>query len=112
MKKNSKVIVLERKQFAMLIKTHRKSLLIINVLTHICQTKKIRLTMTIEEACQVLKLDATFIEKQKEKGDLRFSEESGICFFEINDLVRLKNATEMVTIYRQINAASVLPTIK
>ena len=53
MKKNSKVIVLERKQFAMLIKTHRKSLLIINVLTYICQTKKIRLTMTIEEACQV-----------------------------------------------------------
>ena len=50
MKKNSKVIVLERNQFAMLVKTHRKSLLIINVLTYICQAKKVRLIMTLEEA--------------------------------------------------------------
>ena len=83
MKKNSKVIVLERKQFAMLIKTHRKSLLIINVLTYICQTKKIRLTMTIEEACQVLKLDATFIEKQKECNGNGYhlpTNQCGFCF--------------------------------
>ena len=112
MKKNSKVIVLERNQFAMLVKTHRKSLLIINVLTYICQAKKVRLIMTLEAACQVLKMDASFIEKQKEKGALRYSEESGVCFFEINDLVRLKNAAEMISVYRQINEASVSPTIK
>lgn len=37
MKKNSKVIVLERNRFAMLVKVHRKSLLMLEVLTYIVE---------------------------------------------------------------------------
>lgn len=107
MKKNSKVIILERNRFAMLVKMHRKSLLIIDVLTYICRVRNVNLVMTIEEACQVLRLDPELVKKQRSDGMLRYIDEEGIHLYEIADLVRLKNAQEMIAIYRRINAASV-----
>ncbi len=109
MKKNSKVIVLERNSFALLVKTHRKSLLMLNVLTYICRVRKVRLVMTLEEVCQVMKLNAAEVERQRQKGLLRYSEDEGICLYEISDLIRLKNAIDMIGVYRLINDASVSP---
>lgn len=110
MKKNSKVIVLERNRFAMLVKMHRKSLLMIKVLTYICHVRDVSLVMTLEEVCQVLDLDAALVERQRTKGLLRCIEENGMRLYEVSDLVRLKAALDMVDVYRRINEAAVSPS--
>lgn len=68
MKKNSKVIVLERNRFAMLVKVHRKSLLMLEVLTYICRIRNIDLVMTLEEVCHVLRMDAAVVEQHQPQG--------------------------------------------
>jgi len=110
MRKNSKVIVLERNRFAMLVKIHRKSLLMLEVLTYICRIRNIDLVMTLEEVCQVLNLDAALVEQYRQKGLLRSYEENGLRLYEAADLVRLKAALEMIDIYRRINKAAIIPS--
>lgn len=110
MRKNSKVIVLERNRFAMLVKIHRKSLLMLEVLTYICRIRNIDLVMTLEEVCQVLSLDAALVEQYRQKGLLRSYEENGLRLYEAADLVRLKAALEMIDIYRRINKAAIIPS--
>ena len=110
MKKNSKVIVLERNRFAMLVKMHRKSLLMLEVLTYICRIRNIDLVMTLDEVCQVLNLDAALVEQYRQKGLLRSYEENGLRLYEAADLVRLKAALEMIDIYRRINTAAISPS--
>ena len=110
MKKNSKVIVIERNRFAMLVKMHRKSLLIVDVLTYICRVRDVSLVMTLEEVCQVLRLDAETIEQHRRKGLLRSYEEEGLRLYEVSDLVRLKAALDMVDVYRRINKAAISPS--
>ena len=102
MKKNSKVIVLERNRFAMLVKVHRKSLLMLEVLTYICRIRNIDLVMTLEEVCHVLRMDAAVVEQYRHKGLLRS--------YEAADLVRLKAALDMIDIYRRINKAAIIPS--
>ena len=89
MKKNSKVIVLERNRFAMLVKVHRKSLLMLEVLTYICRIRNIDLVMTLEEVCHVLRMDAVVVEQYRHKGLLRSYEENGLRLYEAADPVRL-----------------------
>ena len=110
MKKNSKVIVLERNRFAMLVKVHRKSLLMLEVLTYICRIRNIDLVMTLEEVCHVLRMDAAVVEQHRHKGLLRSYEENGLRLYEAADLVRLKAALDMIDIYRRINKAAIIPT--
>ena len=110
MRKNSKVIVLERNRFAMLVKIHRKSLLMLEVLTYICRIRNLDLVMTLEEVCQVLNLDAALVEQYRQKGLLRSYEENGLRLYEAADLVRLKAALEMIDIYRRINKAAIIPS--
>ena len=110
MRKNSKVIVLERNRFAMLVKIHRKSLLMLEVLTYICRIRNIDLVMTLEEVCQVLNLDAARVEQYRQKGLLRSYEGNGLRLYEAADLVRLKAALEMIDIYRSINKAAIIPS--
>ena len=94
MKKNSKVIVLERNRFAMLVKVHRKSLLMLEVLTYICR----------------IRMDAAVVEQHRHKGLLRIYEENGLRLYEAADLVRLKAALDMIDIYRRINKAAIIPS--
>lgn len=110
MRKNSKVIVLERNRFAMLVKIHRKSLLMLEVLTYICRIRNIDLVMTLEEVCQVLNLDAALVEQYRQKGLLRSYEENGLRLYEAADLVRLKAALDMIDIYRRINKVAIIPS--
>ena len=110
MKKNSKVIVLERNRFAMLVKVHRKSLLMLEVLTYICRIRNIDLVMTLEEVCHVLRMDAAVVEQYRHKGLLRSYEENGLRLYEAADLVRLKAALDMIDIYRRINKAAIIPS--
>lgn len=110
MKKNSKVIVLERNRFAMLVKMHRKSLLMVKMLTYICRVRDVSLVMTLEEVCQVLNLDVGLLEEYRQKGILRCIDEDDLRLYEVSDLVRLKAALDMVDIYRRINEASVFPS--
>ena len=99
MKKNSKVIVLERNRFAML-----------EVLTYICRIRNIDLVMTLEEVCHVLRMDAAVVEQHRHKGLLRSYEENGLRLYEAADLVRLKAALDMIDIYRRINKAAIIPS--
>jgi len=109
MKKNSRLIVLERNKFALMVKSYRKSLHIINILTHICRTQNIDITIKLEEICHLLEMDTNYLAKQRDKGNLRFTADQNLCLFEITDIIRLKVATEMTEIYKTINDVSVIP---
>lgn len=109
MKKNSRLIILERNRFALLVKSYRKSLYVIHLLTHICRVQNVDITMPIEEICQVLELDPQKLAKQRDKGNIHCTTDRKQCLYEITDIIRYKVASEMADIYRTINEASVLP---
>ena len=54
MENQSKVIVIERNKFAALVKSHRKCLQMLNILTYIYTVKEVSLTLTLQEICEVL----------------------------------------------------------
>ena len=54
MENQSKVIVIDRNKFAALVKSHRKCLQMLNILTYIYTVKEVSLTLTLQEICEVL----------------------------------------------------------
>ena len=54
MENQAKVIVIERNKFASLVKSHRKCLQMLNILTYIYTVKEVSLTLTLQEICEVL----------------------------------------------------------
>lgn len=107
MKTNSRFIVVDRNRFALLIKSYRKSLHIINLLTYICRSQNVDVTLKIEEVCQVLEIDPRTLDKFRSNGNIKSTSTGSLCLYEISDIVRLKVASEMADIYRMINDASV-----
>ena len=95
MENQSKVIVIERNKFAALVKSHRKCLQMLNILTYIYTVKEVSLTLTLQEICEVLHMTPEEVEIQRQKGYIRF--------YEITDLLRLENMLEMGSIYRKID---------
>ena len=104
MENQSKVIVIERNKFAALVKSHRKCIQMLDILTYIYTVKQISLTLTLLEICEVLQMTPEEVEIQRQKGYIRFTTHKGMTVYEITDLLRLKNMLEMVNIYRKIDA--------
>ena len=67
MENQSKVIVIERNKFAALVKSHRKCLQMLNILTYIYTVKEVSLTLTLQEICEVLHMTPEEVEIQRQK---------------------------------------------
>lgn len=104
MESQSKVIVIERNKFAALVKSHRKCIQMLDILTYIYTIKQINLTLTLQEICDVLQMTPEEVEIQRQKGYIRFTMHKGMTVYEITDLLRLKNMLEMGSVYRKIDA--------
>ena len=104
MENQSKVIVIERNKFAALVKSHRKCIQMLDILTYIYTVKQISLTLTLLEICEVLQMTPEEVEIQRQKGYIRFTTHKGMTVYEITDLLRLKNMLEMGNVYRKIDA--------
>lgn len=103
MENQSKVIMIERNKFASLVKAHRKCLQMLNILAYACSTKEIQLTFTLEEICELLQMSREEVERQRQKGYIRFVRKNDVTVYEITDILRLKNMLEMKGIYRKID---------
>ena len=88
MENQSKVIMIERNKFASLVKAHRKCL---------------QMTFTLEEICELLQISREEVERQRQKGYIRFVHRNGMTVYEITDILRLKNMLEMGGVYRKID---------
>ena len=94
MENQAKVIVIERNKFASLVKSHRKCLQMLNILTYIYTVKEVSLTLTLQEICEVLHMTPEEVEIQRQKGYIRFTTQKGMTVYEITDLLRLENMLE------------------
>ena len=65
-----KMILIERSKFALLVRSHMKASNMLLVLQHVCRERRISLSMTQEEVCQLIRLDPDFVEKYKRRGKL------------------------------------------
>lgn len=95
MENQSKVIMIERNKFASLVKAHRKCLQMLSILAYACATKEVQLTFTLEEICELLQMSREEVERQRQKGYIRFVHRNGMTVYEITDILRLKNMLEM-----------------
>ena len=91
MENQSKVIMIERNKFASLVKAHRKCLQMLSILAYACATKEVQLTFTLEEICELLQISREEVERQRQKGYIRFVHRNGMTVYEITDILRLKN---------------------
>ena len=82
MENQSKVIVIERNKFAALVKSHRKCLQMLNILTYIYTVKEVSLTLTLQEICEVLHMTPEEVEIQRQKGYIRFTTQKGMTVYE------------------------------
>lgn len=103
MENQSKVIMIERNKFASLVKAHRKCLQMLSILAYACATKEVQLTFTLEEICELLQMNREEVERQRQKGYIRFVHRNGMTVYEITDILRLKNMLEMGGVYRKID---------
>lgn len=103
MENQSKVIMIERNKFASLVKAHRKCLQMLSILAYACATKEVQLTFTLEEICELLQMSREEVERQRQKGYIRFVHRNGMTVYETTDILRLKNMLEMGGIYRKID---------
>lgn len=95
--------MIERNKFASLVKAHRKCLQMLSILAYACATKEVQLTFTLEEICELLQMSREEVERQRQKGYIRFVHRNGMTVYEITDILRLKNMLEMGGVYRKID---------
>lgn len=95
--------MIERNKFASLVKAHRKCLQMLSILAYACATKEVQLTFTLEEICELLQISREEVERQRQKGYIRFVHRNGMTVYEITDILRLKNMLEMGGVYRKID---------
>jgi len=118
MENQSKVIMIERNKFASLVKAHRKCLQMLSILAYACATKEVQLTFRlgeetfknkiipfsmVSEICELLQISREEVERQRQKGYIRFVHRNGMTVYEITDILRLKNMLEMGGVYRKID---------
>ena len=108
MENQSKDIMIERNKFASLVKAHRKCLQMLSILAYACATKEVQLTFTLEEICELLQMSREEVERQRQKGYIRFVHRNGMTVYEITDILRLKNMLEMGGVYRKIDEKTVI----
>ena len=103
-----KMIIIERSRFARLLRNYRKSLYMNTLLTHICKQRRTLLTLTAEEICELLQLDPE--EVRPLRGRLRYDEIDGIRYYDLIDLIDLKDSLDSQLIFRQTMDSAVPDT--
>ena len=96
-----KMIIIERSRFARLLRNYRKSLYLNTLLTHICKQRRTLLTLTAEEICELLQLDPEEVRRRTLRGRLRYDEIDGIRYYDLIDLIDLKDSLDSQLIFRQ-----------
>lgn len=96
-----KMIIIERSKFAQLIRDYKKSLHIISILEHICREHNRSLTFTAKEMCDLLRIPMDEIHRRADRGRLRFDEVDGIRYYDLMELVNVKDSLDSQEIYRR-----------
>ena len=105
-----KMIIIERSRFARLLRNYRKSLYMNTLLTHICKQRRTLLTLTAEEICELLQLDPEEVRRRTLRGRLRYDESDGIRYYDLIDLIDLKDSLDSQLIFRQTMDSAVPDT--
>ena len=105
-----KMIIIERSRFARLLRNYRKSLYLNTLLTHICKQRRTLLTLTAEEICELLQLDPEEVRRRTLRGRLRYDEIDGIRYYDLIDLIDLKDSLDSQLIFRQTMDSTVPDT--
>ena len=97
-----KMILIERSKFALLVRSHMKASNMLLVLQHVCRERRISLSMTQEEVCQLIRLDPDFVEKYKRRGKLcPVEDQDGKQCYNVLDFINLKDMQESKRIFYQ-----------
>lgn len=104
------MIIIERSRFARLLRNYRKSFYMNTLLTHICKQRRTLLTLTAEEICELLQLDLEEVRRRTLRGRLRYDEIDGIRYYDLIDLIDLKDSLDSQLIFRQTMDSAVPDT--
>ena len=96
-----KMIIIERSEFAQLVRNYKKALNMNAILEHACRERRCALTMTAIEVCELIHLTMDDVIKQTVRGRLRFDEVQSIRYYDVMDLINLKYRLDSQTIFRQ-----------
>ena len=97
-----KMILIERSKFALRVRSHMKASNMLLVLQHVCRERRISLSMTQEEVCQLIRLDPDFVEKYKRRGKLcPVEDQDGKQYYNVLDFINLKDMQESKRIFYQ-----------
>ena len=103
-----KMIIIERSRFARLLRNYRKSLYMNTLLTHICKQRRTLLTLTAEEICELLQLDPEEVRTILSR--VRYQQIDGIRYYDLIDLIDLKDSLDSQLIFRQTMDSAVPDT--
>lgn len=104
------MVIIERAKFAALVRDYKRALHTVLVLEYVLRQKQIRLTMTLEEICELLKLDQTTVEKYARHGKIRYDEERGMKVYTVTDMLNLRDSIDSQKIYLQTRTGAVPDT--
>lgn len=105
-----KMIIMERSKFAQLMRNYKKALHMNAILEHICRERKSAITLTTMEICELIHLDVSVVQKQTQRGRIRCDEIKGLRYYDIMDLINLKDALDSQMIFRQTMAQAIPDT--
>mgnify|MGYP005852201389 CR=1 FL=1 len=96
-----KMIIIERSKFAQIMRNYKKALHMSAVLEHICRERKSAITLTTAEICELIQLDLSDVAKHTQRGRLRCDMVKGVRYYDIMDLINLKDLLDSQAIFRQ-----------
>ena len=83
-----KMILIERSKFALLVRSHMKASNMLLVLQHVCRERRISLSMTQEEVCELIRLCPV-------------EDQDGKQYYNVLDFINLKDMQESKRIFYQ-----------
>lgn len=101
-----KMVIIERARFAALVRDYKRALHTILILEHICRQRQVRLTMTLDEVCEILKLDRSTVERTRH-GKIRYDEEKGMKVYTVTDMLNLRDSVDSQKIYLQTRTGAI-----
>ena len=100
-----KMIIIERSKFAQIMRNYKKALHMSAVLEHICRERKCAITLTTAEICELIQLDLSDVAKHTQRGRLRCDMVKGVRYYDIMDLINLKDLLDSPTTTATMTAA-------
>ena len=104
------MIIIERSRFARLLRNYRKSLYMNTLLTHICKQRRTLLTLTAERFANCYSSTPKRFGAGPLRGRLRYDEIDGIRYYDLIDLIDLKDSLDSQLIFRQTMDSAVPDT--